>query len=343
MKRLLNTLYVLSEDAYLSLDGDNVVVHKGQMVAGRFPLHTLEAIQCFTYKGASPSLMGACAERGVELAFFSPRGRFLARTTGVSNGNVLLRRRQYELAGDDAARCEIARSILTGKLFNARWVLERAKRDHPLQIDAEKVTTRCVELADYLHDVRDAESVESLMGIEGSAARSYFDVFNELIVAQKEDFCFGGRSRRPPLDRVNAMLSFGYSLLSSNYASALEGVGLDAYVGYLHSDRPGRASLALDMVEELRSVFVDRLVVSCINKRIVGPDEFNVYQDGAVRLNDEGRKAFLGAWQKKKQDVIRHPYLDEKVPWGLVPHVQAMLLARYMRGDLDGYSPFLWK
>lgn len=343
MKRLLNTLYVLSEDAYLSLDGDNVVVHKGQMVAGRFPLHTLEAIQCFTYKGASPSLMGACAERGVELAFFSPRGRFLARTTGVSNGNVLLRRRQYELAGDDAARCEIARSILTGKLFNARWVLERAKRDHPLQIDTEKVTARCVELADYLHDARDAESVESLMGIEGSAARSYFDVFNGLIVAQKEDFCFGGRSRRPPLDRVNAMLSFGYSLLSSNYASALEGVGLDAYVGYLHSDRPGRASLALDMVEELRSVFVDRLVVSCINKRIVGPDEFNVYQDGAVRLNDEGRKAFLGAWQKKKQDVIRHPYLDEKVPWGLVPHVQAMLLARYMRGDLDGYPPFLWK
>lgn len=343
MKRLLNTLYVLSEDAYLSLDGDNVVVHKGQMVAGRFPLHTLEAIQCFTYKGASPSLMGACAERGVELAFFSPRGRFLARTTGVSNGNVLLRRRQYELAGDDAARCEIARSILTGKLFNARWVLERAKRDHPLQIDTEKVTARCVELADYLHDVRDAESVESLMGIEGSAARSYFDVFNELIVAQKEDFCFGGRSRRPPLDRVNAMLSFGYSLLSSNYASALEGVGLDAYVGCLHSDRPGRASLALDMVEELRGVFVDRLVVSCINKRIVGPDEFNVYQDGAVRLNDEGRKAFLGAWQKKKQDVIRHPYLDEKVPRGLVPHVQAMLLARYMRGDLDGYPPFLWK
>lgn len=343
MKRLLNTLYVLSEDAYLSLDGDNVVVHKGQMVAGRFPLHTLEAIQCFTYKGASPSLMGACAERGVELAFFSPRGRFLARTTGVSNGNVLLRRRQYELAESDAARCEVARGVLTGKLFNARWVLERAKRDHPLQVDAEKVVARCAELAGYLRDVRGAESVESLMGIEGSAARSYFDVFNELIVAQKDDFYFGGRSRRPPLDRVNAMLSFGYSLLSSNYASALEGVGLDAYVGYLHSDRPGRASLALDMVEELRSVFVDRLVVSCINKRVVGPDDFDVCQDGAVHLNDEGRKAFLGAWQKKKQDVIRHPYLDEKVPWGLVPHVQAMLLARYMRGDLDGYPPFLWK
>ena len=343
MKRLLNTLYVLSEDAYLALDGDNVVVHKGQDVAGRFPLHTLESIQCFSYKGASPGLMGACAERGIDLAFFTPHGRFLARTQGMSNGNVLLRRRQYKLTEDHTASCAIAKNILVGKLFNARWVLERAKRDHPLQVDIEKVAARCSELDGYLHDVRNAESVESLRGVEGSAARSYFDVFNDLIVAQKEEFNFDGRSRRPPMDRVNAMLSFGYSLLSSNYASALEGVGLDAYVGYLHADRPGRASLALDMVEELRSVFVDRLVVTCINKRVIGPADFDVFQDGAVRLNDEGRRAFLGAWQKKKQDVIRHPYLDEKVPWGLVPHVQAMLLARYMRGDLDGYPPFLWK
>lgn len=343
MKRLLNTLYVLSDDAYLSIDGENVAVRKGQTTAGRFPLHTLEAIQCFTYKGASPSLMGACAKRGIELTFFSPRGRFLARATGMSNGNVLLRRRQYELAGNDGARCEIARSILTGKLFNARWVLERAKRDHPLQIDVKRIAARCSELARYLCDARSAESVESLMGIEGAAARSYFDVFNELIVAQKDEFGFNGRSRRPPLDRVNAMLSFGYSLLSGSYASALEGVGLDAYVGYLHADRPGRTSLALDMVEELRSVFVDRLVLSCINRRVVGPDDFDMSQNGAVRLNGEGRKAFLRAWQKKKQDVIRHPYLEEKVPWGLVPHVQAMLLARCMRGDLDGYPPFLWK
>lgn len=343
MKKLLNTLYILSDDVYLALDGENVVAWKGKEITGRIPLHTLESIASFSYKGASPSLMGGCAERGIDLAFFTPRGRFLARTSGMTKGNLLLRKRQYELAADEKSSCAIARNMLLGKVFNARWVIERTKRDHPLQVDLEKLKLRSQELAKYLDELKVANGLEALRGIEGSAARSYFDVFNELILINKDEFYFDERNRRPPTDKVNALLSFGYSLLSSDYASALEGVGLDPRAGFLHADRPGRSSLALDMVEELRNVFVDRAVLSAINKRVVGPDDFEVCQDGAVLLNDNGRKAFLEAWQAKKKDVIRHPYLDEKIEWGLVPHIQALLLARYLRGDIDGYPPFLWK
>lgn len=343
MKRLLNTLYVLTEDSYLSLDGENVVVKRGDGIAGRFPLHTIESIQCFSYKGASPRLMGECARRSVDLAFFSPRGRFLARTTGQAHGNVLLRKRQHQLSNDEMACCAFAKNILMGKLFNSRWVLERAKRDHPLQVDVEKITRRSSELKQGLSEIRRSCSLEELRGIEGSAAKSYFDAFNELIVVQRDDFQFMGRTRRPPRDRVNAMLSFGYALLSNNYASALEGVGLDSFIGFLHADRPGRVSLALDMVEELRTVFVDRVVVSCINGRVVTADDFESYQDGSYYLNERGRKAFLSVWQKRKQQKICHPYLEERIPWGLVPHVQSMLLARCIRGDLEEYPPFMWK
>lgn len=343
MKKLLNTLYILSEDAYLALDGDNVVAWRGNTLAGRIPLHTLASIVSFSYKGASPSLMGECADRGINLVFYSPRGRFLARVSGATKGNFLLQKRQYEICADESLSVEIARNLLLGKVFNARWVIERAKRDHPLQVDVEKLKLRSRELARHAGELKMADSLESLRGIEGAAARSYFDVFDELILTDKQEFHFEGRSRRPPADRVNALLSFGYSLLSSDYASALEGVGLDSRAGFLHTDRPGRRSLALDMVEELRSVFVDRAVLSAINKHIVVPSDFKVCQDGAVLLNEKGRKAFLEIWQSKKKDVIRHPYLDEKIEWGLVPHIQSLLLARYIRGDIDGYPPFLWK
>ena len=343
MKKLLNTLYILSEDAYLALDGENVVAWKDKTIAGRIPLHTLTSIVCFSYKGASPALMGECASRGLDLVFFSPRGRFLARTSGMNKGSLLLQKRQYEICSDEKLCCEIARNMLLGKVFNARWVIERAKRDHPLQVDLERLKARSQELARYLDELKMTDDLGALRGIEGAAARSYFDVFNELILTDRGEFHFEDRSRRPPTDKVNAMLSFGYSLLSSDYASALEGVGLDSRSGFLHADRPGRSSLALDMVEELRSAFVDRVVLSAINKRIVGPADFDVYQDGAVLLNEKGRKAFLEVWQAKKKDVIRHPYLGEKIEWGLVPHVQSLLLARYIRGDIDGYPPFLWK
>ena len=343
MKRLLNTLYILSEDVYLALDGENVVALKGGVIAGRVPLHTLNSIDCFSYKGASPSLMGECVSRGIDFAFFSPRGRFLARTSGMTKGNLLLRKRQYEICADEILGREIARNMLLGKVFNARWVLERAKRDHPLQVDIERIKRRSLELSRYLQELKIADNLDRLRGIEGAAARSYYDVFNELVMANEEHFRFVDRKRRPPTDRINAMLSFGYSLLSSEYASALEGVGLDHRAGFLHADRPGRSSLALDMVEELRSVFVDRAVLSAINKRIVGPEDFDIAQDGAVHLDAKGRKAFLEVWQSKKKDVIRHPYLDEKIQWGLVPHIQALLLARFIRGDIDGYPPFLWK
>lgn len=343
MKKLLNTLYILSEDVYLGLDGDNVAAWKGKTITGRIPLHTLASIVSFSYKGASPSLMGECADRGINLVFFSPRGKFLARTSGATKGNLLLQKRQYEICADESIGVEVARNLLLGKVFNARWVIERAKRDHPLQVDAEKLRLRSQELVRYIGELKVADSLETLRGVEGAAARSYFDAFDELILTDKQEFHFGGRSRRPPTDRVNALLSFGYALMSSDYASALEGVGLDPRAGFLHTDRPGRRSLALDMVEELRSVFVDRTVLSAINRRVVAPSDFDVYQDGAVLLNEKGRKAFLEVWQSKKRDTIRHPYLDEKIEWGLVPHVQSLLLARYIRGDIDGYPPFLWK
>lgn len=343
MKKLLNTLYVLSEDAYLALDGENVVVRRGGAVAGRLPLHTLGGIAYFGHKGASPSLIGECAKRGIELAFFSRSGRFLARIVGESQGNVLLREQQFHLVSDETASCGIARNFIIGKIYNSRWVVERAVRDHPLQVDAALLKQRSSELARYLTEARDSSSLEQLRGIEGSAARCYFDAFNELILLDDGWAEFKGRSRRPPRDPANALLSFAYALLTGDCASALEGVGLDSYMGFMHVVRPGRKSLALDLVEEFRSVFADRVVLSCINNRMFKEESFEWRPDGSVYLGEAGRRAFLDAWQKKKRETIRHPFLDEKVPWGLVPHIQALLLSRCIRGELDGYPPFMWK
>ena len=343
MRRLLNTLYILSEDIYLSLDGENVVANRDKQVAARYPLHTLQNIITFSYAGASPALMGACAQRQIGLAFCTPRGKFLARVWGESAGNVLLRRTQYRMADDPVQSCQISRAMIFGKLFNARWSIERTRRDHGLRLDGEKLASASRQIHGLLPQVREAASPEELRGLEGVGASAYFGVFDEMILSGKEDFFFQGRSRRPPLDAVNAMLSFAYSLLAHDCASALESVGLDSYVGFLHRDRPGRASLALDLMEELRPCMADRFVLTLINNRQIKAADFLHMESGAVLLSDEGRKAFLKNWQGKKQDTLTHPYLGEKLPWGMIPYVQALLLARYLRGDLDAYPPFLWK
>ena len=343
MKRLLNTLYVTGSDRYLSLDGENVVVLAEREEIGRVPLHNLQSIVTFGYTGASPALMGACAQRNIDLTFMSGNGRFLARVTGEVKGNVTLRKQQYRISEDKDSSIRIARNCIFGKVYNARWILERAARDYPLRLDTGKLREKSTFLYNSLAKIRECDSASKLLGLEGEAASVYYSVFNELIFEQKEDFVFHERSRRPPLDNVNAMLSFAYSLLAGMCGSALEAVGLDPYVGFYHTDRPGRISLALDVMEELRGVMADRFVITMINRRIIKKENFDRKENGAVILNDDGRRAFLKMWQERKQDAIRHPFLNEKMEWGMIPYVQAMLLARYLRGDLDEYPPFLWK
>lgn len=343
MKKLRNTLFVLSEDAYLTLDGENVVVNREKQTVARYPLHTLTTILSFSYAGASPALMGACAQREIGLSFCSPRGKFLARVANQSNGNVLLRRTQYRMADDPLQSCQIARAMVLGKLYNARWSIERTCRDHAMRVDVEKLKKASQQLKELLPTVRQETDLDALRGWEGVGANAYFRVLDDMILNRKETFSFQIRNRRPPLDPVNAMLSFAYSLLANDCASALEAVGLDAYVGFLHRDRPGRTSLALDLMEELRPCLADRFVLSCINNRKFSEKDFERMDSGAVLLTDQARRTFLKSWQEKKQDVITHPYLGEKVHWGLVPYVQSLLLARCLRGDLDGYPPFFWK
>ena len=343
MRKLLNTLYVTSENSYLALDGENVVLYENKDELGRIPLHNLEGIVSFGYRGTSPALMGACAERNISLCYLTPQGKFLARVSGRIKGNVVLRQQQYDSSRDEAISLEIAKNCIIGKVYNARWVLERAIRDHSLQIDAEKVKAASNFLKDSLTLIQNSQSKDQLRGYEGEAASIYFGVFDQLILQQKKDFIFTGRNRRPSLDPVNAMLSFVYTLLTNMVTSALESVGLDPYVGYLHVDRPGRASLSLDLVEELRAVMADRFVLSLINRKIVTGKNFSRQENGAILMDDELRKRVLMEWQNRKKEMITHPYLQEKVEWGMVPYVQALLLARYLRGDLDGYPVFLWK
>ena len=343
MKQLLNTLFVTSEDIYLSLEGENVLANREKEVIARYPLHTLQTIVSFSYSGASPALMGACAQRGIGLAFCTPRGRFLARVCGKSSGNVLLRREQYRIADDSQRSCEIARNMIFGKLSNGASSIQRTLRDHALRVADCGLEDAARKVKELLPLVLEVSDLEALRGLEGVGAAAYFGVFDHLLLNRKEDFFFHGRNRRPPLDRVNAMLSFAYSLLAHDCASALESVGLDAYVGFLHRDRPGRESLALDLMEELRPCMADRFVLTLVNNRVVKPEDFQVQDSGAVLLTDEGRKKFLKAWQERKRDILTHPYLNEKMSWGLIPYVQALLLARYIRGDLDAYPPFLWK
>lgn len=343
MRKLLNTLYVTSPNTYLSLDGENIVILKDEKELSRIPLHNLEGIVAFGYTGASPALMGACAKRNIALSFMKQSGKFLMRVVGEVRGNVTLRKTQYRLSENMVESNMIARSFITGKIYNARWVVERATRDYAARLDVDKLKRVCKTLVNALRLVQNSQNLEQLRGFEGEAAAQYFSVFDDLILQQKEHFYFRSRNKRPPLDNVNAMLSFVYTLLAHDVAAALETVGLDPYVGFLHRDRPGRVSLALDMMEELRSVYADRFVISLINKREINADGFTQKENGAVIMDDDTRKDILKAWQSKKQEIITHPFLQEKLEWGLVPYAQAMLLARFIRGDLDGYPTFMWK
>lgn len=343
MRKLLNTLFVTSEEAYLALETENVAVYIGEEKKAQYPLLVLESIISFSYKGASPALMGACARNGIQLVFLTPRGRFLARVCGQEQGNVLLRKEQYRLSDKLEKSCHIARNFIFGKVYNQRWVLERTLRDHRMRVDAAKLESASQALAGLLPAIETQTDLDALRGLEGKASVRYFHVFDEMVLNQKADFLFDGRNRRPPTDNMNALLSFAYVLLSNDCASALESVGLDSYVGFMHRDRPGRTSLALDLMEELRAPMADRLCITLVNNRVLQDKHFERQESGAVFLGEDGRKLFLSAWQTKKKEEITHPYLKEKMAWGLVPYVQSLLLARCLRGDLDGYPPFLWK
>lgn len=343
MKKLLNTLYVTNPDYYLSLDGLNIVVNEKNNEIGRVPLHNLEGIVTFGYTGVSPALMGECAKNNISLSFLSYSGRFLVGIHGGVKGNVTLRKTQYAISEDMIKCTNIAKNFIIGKIYNSKWVIERAIRDYPLRLDTQKLKQKSQYLSNSLKMIDKVRGLDELRGIEGEAASVYFSVFDDLILQQKDKFIFTTRNKRPPLDYVNAMLSFSYTLLTGMCVSGLETVGLDPYVGFMHRDRPGRASLALDLVEEFRAVYADRFVLTMINKKILDESDFITKENGSVIMTDDARKEFLKHWQNKKQEVIKHPFLDEKVEWGLVPYTQAMLLARYIRNDLDEYPPFLWK
>ena len=343
MRKLLNTLYVMTESSYLTLDGENIVIQNGEKVLARFPLHTLENVVCFTYKGATPALMGACAERKIGMSFFSPRGKFLVRTVGKEYGNVLLRKEQYRISDDHDRSVSYAKNMILGKVFNARWSVERTLRDHAYRVDEDKLRRISGVLYHSLKTIERVSTLDELRGVEGKAAEQYFSVLDDLILNQKQDFTFAKRNRRPPLDNVNAVLSFAYTILAGECANSLYSVGLDPYVGFMHGDRPGRTSLALDLMEELRPIMADRFILTLINTKALRASHFETQQDRAVFLNEEGRKVFFNSWQNHKKEMITHPFLKEKMEWGLVPYIQALLLARTIRGDLDEYPPFLWK
>lgn len=339
MKKLLNTLYVTSSDAYLSLDGENIVVKKGEEMAMRLPIHNLEAVVAFNYTGVSPALMKKCTENNVSISFFLGN-RYCGRFVGQENGNVILRKTQYRFS-DDTEKClDIARNIILGKVYNERYVVNRAIRDHEMRVDTARLRHASELLKTAIDNIRNCQSLDELRGHEGEAATVYFHVFDELILQNKEQFKFKGRNKRPPLDNVNALLSFVYALLANECAGAAYSVGLDPYVGFMHRDRPGRKSLALDLMEELRSPVADRFVLTLINKRQIAADDFFEMEDHAIIMRDSGRTTVIQRWQEAKQEVIQHPFLKEKVQVGLLPYVQALLLARYLRGDLDAYPPF---
>ncbi|MCD6562201.1 MAG: type I-C CRISPR-associated endonuclease Cas1 [Deltaproteobacteria bacterium] len=343
MKKHLNTLFVTTQGAYLAKEGETVVVKVEKKIRLRLPVHTIEGIVCFGNVMMSPFLMGFCAEHNVTISFLTEYGRFLARVQGPVSGNVLLRREQYRRADDLPSSVQIARYALTGKLANSRSVLQRALRDHSSKLDAAKLKEASIKIKYSVERLQKDVSLNVLRGIEGEAAHTYFGVFDHLIVSQKDDFIFRNRNRRPPLDNVNCLLSFLYTLLLHDVRSALECVGLDPAVGFFHRDRPGRPGLALDMMEEFRPFFADRLALSLINLNQVRKNGFNKTETGAVLMDDETRKTLLVAYQKRKQDEIFHPFLQEKITIGLLFHMQALLLARCLRGDLDGYPAFIWR
>ncbi|MBM4043807.1 MAG: type I-C CRISPR-associated endonuclease Cas1 [Planctomycetes bacterium] len=343
MKKYLNTLFVTTQGAYLNKEGEAVVVSVDREVKLRVPVHTLGGIVCFGNVMCSPYLMHHCAENNVAVSFLSENGRFLARVQGPVSGNVLLRRQQYRLADDPSASAGIARAVVLAKAANARAVLQRAARDHESKDGMEGVEAAVARIGVLIRAAQDERALDAIRGREGDISQTYFSVFDRLITAQKDAFFFRGRSRRPPLDNMNALLSFIYTLLAHDCVGALEAVGLDPQVGFLHRDRPGRPSLALDLMEEFRPFFADRLTLSLVNLKQVQGDGFSKSESGAVEMTDETRKTVLVAYQRRKQEEMMHPFVQESAPLGIFIHLQAQLLARHVRGDLDGYPPVIWK
>lgn len=343
MKTHLNTLYVTTQGAYISKENETVVVRVERETRLQLPILMIGGIVCFGQVSCSPALMHFCAERDVAVSFLSEHGRFLARVVGPVHGNVLLRREQYRRADDHLTTLGFAKTFIGAKIVNSRNSLLRALRDRPEVSGAERMRAAASQLGALLNQLQRSEMLDTARGFEGAAARAYFDVFDEMITQQKDDFFFKERSRRPPLDGVNAMLSFVYTLLMHDIVGALETVGLDPAVGFLHRDRPGRPGLALDLLEEMRPWLADRLVLTVVNMRVLCAGDFSVAENGAVTMTDEARKRFIAAYQKRKQEEIFHPFLEEKVAIGMIPYIQAQLFARRLRGDLDGYPPFFWK
>jgi CRISPR-associated protein Cas1 len=343
MKKHLNTLFVTTQGAYLAKEGETVAVKVEGKVRLQLPIHTLDGIVCFGQVSCSPFLMGFCAERDVAISFLTEHGRFLARVQGPVSGNVLLRRQQYRNADDSCFSAVMAKAFVAGKVYNCRTVILRALRDHADKVDGKALGDAAERLTSILMHLQQDMSLDRARGFEGEAAKNYFGVFDQLITARKADFFFRERSRRPPLDRMNCLLSFLYTLVLHDTRSALESVGIDPAVGFLHRDRPGRLGLALDMMEEFRPFLADRLVLSLVNLGQLKAKGFKITETGAVLMDDDTRKTVLKAYQKRKQEEIMHPFLNEKMEVGLLFYAQALLLARFLRGDLDGYPPFLWK
>lgn len=341
MKKLLNTLFVSTQGAYLAKEGQTVIVKIDREVKLRLPIHGLGGIVCFGSVSISPPLMHFCAERNVLISFVNEYGKFLARVLGPVSGNILLRKEQFRRSDNAEKSAGIAKNMVIGKLINARAVLSRFLRDH--QPDNQAVLTVVDRLKENIVVIKEALSLEQIRGIEGESAKIYFSVFDNLILEQKKDFVFSGRNRRPPMDNINAMLSFVYTLLCHDIESALETVGLDPQSGFLHRDRPGRPGLALDLMEEFRHSFADRFVLSLVNLRKLSGKSFKKTATGAVVMSDDARKILLQAYQERKKEEIKHPYLEEKIPIGMLFFAQALILARFIRGDIDAYPPFIWR
>lgn len=340
MKKLLNSLYIIDELAWLSLDGENVVCTTDGVEKFRVPFSNIDEIYCFNYNGCSPALMGKCVEYGISLNFLSPYGKFLARIQGEAKGNVYLRKAQFELLSHCPAL--LAQNTVAAKLSNTRSLIRHSMKDYP-ELDSSGELSKCIHYLECgIENVYQTNDMETILGIEGNCAKAYFDVFDKLILQQKDDFKMVSRTKRPPLDRVNAVLSFMYTILTASCASALESVGLDSYAGFYHAFRSGRTSLACDMVEEFRCI-AERMILTMINLKTLNADDFEEQLSGAVYLNKDGKKKVLTSWQAKKRTIIVHPYIKEKIPIGLLPFVQSSLLAKYIRGEIDEYPCYLQK
>ncbi|NLW88785.1 MAG: type I-C CRISPR-associated endonuclease Cas1 [Clostridiaceae bacterium] len=340
MRKLLNSLYILDETAYLSLDGENIVCKSDQKEKFRLPLSTIEEIFCFSYLGCSPALMGKCLENAISISFISPQGKFLSRLQGATKGNIYLRKVQFEKFGTQQTL--LIQNTVAAKLSNTRQLIRRSMRDNP-QLDDEGRLSNCIGIIENgIENVYTQTDLEIIMGIEGNCAKAYFYILSDLILQQKDDFTVVARTKRPPMDRVNALLSFLYTIATSSCASALESVGLDSYLGYYHAMRSGRCSLACDLVEEMRAV-IDRLVLTMINLKQVNANDFEKQVSGAIYLNKDGKRKVLTLWQERKRSIVEHAYLGQKIPFGLLPFVQSSLLAKHIRGEIEEYPSFLMK